>query len=76
MHQVSSQVAKQWNELPVVVPVEVPTLAVYERRSDTTLKEHEWKFNFKSDCSPIANQSSKPIPVTQEVMADPDDLDM
>ena len=45
--------------------MEAPTLAVFER-SDTTLKEHEWKFNVKSDCSPIANQSSKPTSVTQE----------
>ena len=54
MYQVSSQVAEQWNGLLV----EVSTLALFERKSDTTLKEHEWKFNFKSDCSPIDNQSS------------------
>ena len=47
----------------------------FERRSDTTLKEHEYKLNFKSEYSPIANQSSKPISVTQEGMAAADDLD-
>ena len=36
-----------------------------ERRLDATLKEYEWKLNFKSDYSPIANQSSKPIIATQ-----------
>ena len=51
-------------------------LQFFERRSDTTLKEHESKFNFKSDCSPIANQSSKPIALTQEGMAAADDLDI
>ena len=35
-----------------------------ERRLDATLKKHEWRFNFKSDCSPIANQSSKQTTVT------------
>ena len=45
-------------------------------RSDTTLKEHESKFNLKSDCSPVANQSSKPIAITQEGMAAADDLDI
>ena len=71
-HQISSQVANKWNGLP-----EAPTLAVFfERISDTTLKEHESKFNFKSDCSPVANQSSKPIAITQEGMAAADDLDI
>ena len=51
-------------------------LQFFERRSDTTLKEHESKFNFKSDCSPIANQSSKPIALTQEGMAAADELDI
>ena len=48
----------------------------FERRSDTTLKEHELKLNFKSDCTPIANQSSKPIAITQEGTAAADDLDI
>ena len=48
----------------------------FERRSDATLKEHESKFNFKSDCSPVANQSSKPIAITQEGTAAADDLDI
>ena len=51
-------------------------LQFFFERSDTTLKEHESKFNFKSDCSPIANQSSKPITITQEGMAAADDLDI
>ena len=33
-------------------------------------------FNFKSDCSPIANQSSKPIAVNQERMAAADDMNI
>ena len=67
----SSQVANKWNGFP-----EAPTLAVFERRSDTNLKEHELKFNIKSNCSPIANQSSKPIAITQEGTAAADDLDI
>ena len=51
-------------------------MAVFERRLDATLKKHEWKFNFESDCSSVANQSSKSITVTQEGMAAADDLDM
>ena len=51
-------------------------LQFFERRSDTTLKEHESKFNFKSDCSPVANQSLKPIAITQEGMVAADDLDI
>ena len=51
-------------------------LQFFERRSDTILKEHELKFEFKSDCSPIVNQSSKPIAITQEEMAAADDLDI
>ena len=52
-------------------------LQFFERKSDTTLKEHESKFNFKSDCSPIANQSSsKPIAITQEGTAAADDLNI
>ena len=34
------------------------------------------KSDFKSDCSPVANQSSKPIAITQEGMAAADDLDI
>ena len=62
-HQVSSQVENLWNGLPAE-DVEASTLIVFERRSDTTLKEYEWKFSFKSKNSPVANQSSKPISVT------------
>ena len=57
-------VANLWNGLPAEV-IEAPTIAVFERRLDMTLKEYEWKFNFKSDCSAIANQSLKPTTVTQ-----------
>ena len=45
------QVANLWNGLPAEV-IEAPTVAVFERRLDVTLKAHEWKLNFKSDCSP------------------------
>ena len=69
------QVANPWNGLPTKI-LEVHTLAVFKRRLDVTLKEHEWKFNFKSDVSPIVNQSSKPITVTQAGMAAADDLDI
>ena len=64
------QVANEWNRLQA----EAPTLAVFERILDTTLKEQEWKINLKSDCSPTANQSSKSV--TQEIMADEYDLDL
>ena len=47
-----------------------------EHIPDTTLKEHEWKFYFKSDCSPVTNQSSKPASGTQEGTAPADDRDM
>ena len=45
-------------------------------KGDTILWEHERKFNFKSNCSPIVNQASKPITVTPEGMAAADDLDI
>ena len=44
--EISSQVASYWNGLPTEV-VEAPVLAVFERRLYATLKEHEWRFNFK-----------------------------
>ena len=47
-----------------------------EHTPDTTLKEHELKFNIKSDCSPVTNQSSKPASGTQEGTAPADDRDM
>ena len=63
LHHLSSQPI-EW--LPPEV-IEAPTLAVFGNRLDTILKEHEWsmKFNFKSDLSPIGNQSSKPVTATQ-----------
>ena len=61
--EVGSQVVNQWNRLPAEV-VETPTFAVFERGLDTILKGHEFKFNFKSDCSPIVNQLSEPITIT------------
>ena len=49
-HQISSQVANKWNGLP-----EAPTLAVFWKEIRYYPKEHESKFNFKSDYSPVAN---------------------
>ena len=48
----------------------------FKRQSDTTLKEHEQKINFNSDCSPVVNQSSKPNAVNQEGTEAADDLDI
>ena len=53
-HQVGGQVANQWNRLPAGV-VGAPSLTDFKRRLITTIKEREWKFNFKSDCSLIVN---------------------
>ena len=48
----------------------------FQKQSDTTLKEHEQKINFNSDCSPVVNQSSKQIAVNQEGTEAADDLDI
>ena len=39
--------------------IESATLHIFERKLDYTWKEHESKFDFKSDCSLVANKQAK-----------------
>ena len=47
-----------------------------ETSLDVALKEHEWKFNFINDCSPVAYQMSTSIAEVNEGMVAADDLDI